>query len=146
MIDLYTDENITREELDRRLHELRKRQENQSQEIKQREHDQLADMAFQEAESQLEELAQMVQAKLSTAAWSWKREQCMLLVKRIGIHDKEIKITLKAPQLPFVNSPDGNRGFLQHRLPCVAQAGGAGGLGNASAHTQNDRTNGPAVW
>ncbi len=121
LIDLYTDEKITREELDRRLPELRKRQENQSQEIKQREHDQLADMAFQEAESQLEELAQMVQAKLSTADWSLKRELCMLLVKRIEIHDEEIKITLKAPQLPFVNSPDGNRGFLQHRLPCVAQ-------------------------
>ena len=45
----------------------------------------------------------------------------MLLVKRIEIHDEEIKITLSGHQLPFVNSPDGNQGFLQHKLPGVCK-------------------------
>ena len=126
LIDLYTEEVITKEELDRRLPDLRKRQEKQSLEIRKYEQDQLTDDALQDAQTQLEELAQMVQSQLSTADWSLKRELCLLLVKRIEIHDQEIKIVLKAPHLPFDHSPDENRGFLHQRLPCVAQAEGLG--------------------
>jgi site-specific DNA recombinase len=126
LIDLYTEDKITKDELDRRLPELRKRQEKQSLEIKKYEQDQLTDDTLQDVQTRLEELAQMVQSQLSTADWCLKRELCQLLVKRIEIHDQEIKIVLKAPHLPFDYGPDENRGFLHQRLPCVAQPNGLG--------------------
>ena len=140
LIDLYTDEVITKEELDRRLPNLRNRQEKQSLEIKKFEQDQLTDDALQDAQMQLEELAHIVQSQLSTADWNLKRELCLLLVKRIEIHDQEIKIVMKAPNLPFDRSPDENRGFLHQRLPCVAQPKGLGARSKG-----NRRVNGPNV-
>ena len=124
LIDLYTEETITKEELDRRLPELRKRQEKQSLEIRKYQQDELTDEALQDAQTRLQELAQMVESQLSTADWSLKRELCMLLVKRIEIHDQEIKIVLKAPHLPFDHSPDESRGFLHQRLLCPAVRSG----------------------
>jgi site-specific DNA recombinase len=124
LIDLYTDEKITKVELDQRLPDLRKRQEKQKQEIKKYEQDQLTDDALLAAHSQLEEVAQMVRSRLSTADWSLKRELCVLLIKHIEIHDLEIKIVMKAPNLPFDLGPDKSRGLLHYRLPCVGKRTG----------------------
>jgi len=70
------------------------------------------------AERVLAQLKQEVDANLADATTSLKRDIIKLLVRRIEIHDKEVRLVYKVPQNPFDRGP-ASQGFLQHCLACA---------------------------
>lgn len=70
---------------------------------------------LESATSNLERISSEVSKRLSNASESLKRELIELLVKRVEIHQTEIRIVYKVPSRPFRKGP-ASRGFLQHCL------------------------------
>lgn len=69
------------------------------------------------AEHALMQLSEQVGENLADASVELKRDLLKLLVRRIEIHEAEIRLVYKVPQHPFVRGP-ASRGLLQDCLGC----------------------------
>jgi len=115
LVDAYVTGHIAKDEFERRAIQLRERRTRELamlQSMMQSQHDQ-SDIV--DAQDALNKLADDVKTQLATADYSLKRTLLKLLIKQIEIHENEILIIYKVPQVPFVRRPD-KRGFLQRLL------------------------------
>ena len=113
LVDAYVQGHLAKNEFERRASQLRERREREEgllQSMLQSRHEQ---SDIDDAQDALNKLADDVKNQLVTADDSLKRTLLKLLVKQIEIHEDEIRIVYKVPQVPFVRRPD-KRGFLQH--------------------------------
>ena len=123
LVDAYVTGHIAKDEFERRALQLRERRTRELamlQSMMKSEHEQ-SDIV--DAQDALNKLADDVKTQLATADYSLKRTLLKLLIKQIEIHENEIRIVYKVPQVPFVRRPD-KRGFLQHCWPCAAVRSG----------------------
>ena len=115
LIDAFTNGLIEKVEFEQRIGPLRQRHDQEVAALASLQgelHDALDGEA---AENILRRLAEDVESQLDTADWRLRRELIQLLIKRIEIHENEIRIVFRVPPNPFARRPD-TQGFLQHCL------------------------------
>jgi site-specific DNA recombinase len=112
LIDIYTDGNITKEEFEARSVTLRARIKLQGEEVKKIRNEKVARAAAGAVCESFELFAKAIHTGLAAEDFATRIRILRLLIKEIRIDTEEIKITYKAPPLPFDPAPTG--AFLQH--------------------------------
>ena len=116
LVDAYESGLIEKSEFEKRITPLRDKHDRELSTLNSLRGQLATEDGTNAASNTLAELAAHVNEGLDEATNETRRELLTLLVKRVEIHEHEIRIVYKVPQRPFEPCP-ASRGVLKHWVP-----------------------------